>query len=640
MRRIRTIRWQSIYGYLALVVFVLALAAAFVYLQASALYQSQTESALIALAQRAVDHQAMFAPWEKGAAELETALAQLEDLTGAEVVPFGPEGAALAAASPAAPDAGEQVQGPEVRAALNGESGADRRQDASGATSYYVAVPVHDGEDLIGAFQFGFPVPELETTLAHLRTWLMLAFLFAATSVSVIMTVQFLRGAHKLQLLVDMVERITKGDLDTRVLTLYRGEIGRLASALNRMADKLQSQTRKRRREKDRLNTVLQTMNDGIVILNRRGEVSAMNPAAATILDAPLRRSYKRSFVQVARDFRIAAVWDRCLKTNSEQSATIDLANETSVHIVITPFLKRRARGYLVMIRDLTQLRHLQTVRQDFVSNVSHELRTPLASLRALVETLRDGALDDPPAAIRFLDRMEVEVDALTQMVQELMELSRIESGQVPLQRRPVSPQEVVIPAVDRLRAQAERAGLDLSVDIAADAPAVMADAERISQVVTNLVHNAIKFTPSGGRINVRAAQDGEVVRITVHDTGIGISPQDLERVFERFYKADRSRAIGGTGLGLSIASHVVQAHGGEIWADSVEEEWSEFGFSLPLADDPQPLADTANRGDMDEPAQPPAEAAAGSDTGSGADSNGFDTVPSSDAAQSPTIGP
>ncbi len=200
------------------------------------------------------------------------------------------------------------------------------------------------------------------------------------------------------------------------------------------------------------------------------------------------------------------------------------------------------------------------------------------------METLRDSALDDPPSAIRFLDRMEIEVDALTQMVAELMELSRIESGLVPLQQRPVRPLDVVGPAVERLRMQAERGDIELIVDVSDSLPLVMADPERAQQVVTNLVHNGIKYTPEGGSVRVQASQEGDMVRVTVRDSGIGIAVEDLERVFERFFKADRSRAYGGTGLGLSISSHLVQAHGGEIWVDSAEGEWSEFGFSLPIA--------------------------------------------------------
>ncbi len=203
------------------------------------------------------------------------------------------------------------------------------------------------------------------------------------------------------------------------------------------------------------------------------------------------------------------------------------------------------------------------------------------------MDTLRDGALEDPPAAQRFLIRMETELDALTQMVQELLELARIESGQVPLRLAPSSVGELVLPVVEHLQPPAERAGLALAVDLPADIPPVLADAERVRQVVTNLAHNAIKFTPPGGQVSVSAAvtpaRDEVVIR--VRDTGVGIRADDLPRIFERFYKADRARTGGGTGLGLAIARHIVQAHGGRIWVESVEGQGSSFFFSLPVAD-------------------------------------------------------
>jgi two-component system phosphate regulon sensor histidine kinase PhoR len=227
-----------------------------------------------------------------------------------------------------------------------------------------------------------------------------------------------------------------------------------------------------------------------------------------------------------------------------------------------------------------------------------------MAALKALVDTLRDGALADPPAAQRFLDRMDVEVDALTQMVQELLQLSRIESGRAPIRLEPVAVTEVVVPPVDRLRPQAERAGLNLVVDLPAGLPRVLADIDRIQQVVTNVVHNAIKFTPPRGSIEVSAhtlriaaggklastaigagseeLPPGEWVMIQVDDTGVGIPAEDLSRIFERFYKADRARSGGGTGLGLSIAKHIVQAHEGTIWAESTEGEGTTLTFTLP----------------------------------------------------------
>jgi two-component system phosphate regulon sensor histidine kinase PhoR len=221
-----------------------------------------------------------------------------------------------------------------------------------------------------------------------------------------------------------------------------------------------------------------------------------------------------------------------------------------------------------------------------------------------LVDTLRAGALHDPPAAQRFLDRMDLEVDALTQMVQELLQLSRIESGRAPIRLEPVNMAEVVIPPLERLRPQMERAELALSVDIPSPPPSVLADIDRIQQVVTNVVHNAIKFTPAGGSIQVSVREfslvdekctaeelaglemteleSGDWVLITVEDTGVGIPSSDLPRIFERFYKADRARSGGGTGLGLSIAKHIVQAHNGHIWAESVEDQGSSFYIALP----------------------------------------------------------
>ncbi len=248
----------------------------------------------------------------------------------------------------------------------------------------------------------------------------------------------------------------------------------------------------------------------------------------------------------------------------------------------------------MLVLQDLTQMRRLETVRRDFISNISHELRTPLASLKALVDTLRDGALDDPPAARHFINRIEVEVDALTQMVQELLELSRIESGQAPLRLRPTLVADIVLPPVERLQPQADRNELTVTVDLPADLPPVLADAERAQQVVTNLVHNAIKFTPRGGAVHVSATAVGDEVEISVSDTGIGIAAEDLPRIFERFYKADRARASGGTGLGLAIARHVVQGHGGRIWAESQQGRGSRFAFTLLRA------GDLANHGQTD----------------------------------------
>ena len=243
----------------------------------------------------------------------------------------------------------------------------------------------------------------------------------------------------------------------------------------------------------------------------------------------------------------------------------------------------RYSGGSLLLIQDLTRVRHLETVRRDFVSNISHELRTPLASLKALTETLQDGALEDPNAARRFLVRIEAEVDALTQMVAELLELSRIESGQVPLDLKPVNPATLLYTALDRMRMQVERAALTLSVVCPPDLPSIRADAPRLEQVLVNLIHNSVKFTPPGGQVILSAQKAEGFIDFSVQDSGVGIPADALPRIFERFYKTDRARSGGGTGLGLSISRHIVEAHGGRIWVESEEGKGSTFFFTIPV---------------------------------------------------------
>lgn len=230
-------------------------------------------------------------------------------------------------------------------------------------------------------------------------------------------------------------------------------------------------------------------------------------------------------------------------------------------------------------------MRSLQTMRREFVGNVSHEIRTPLAAMKAISETLRDGALYDQLAAKDFLERLDVELDGMTQMVNELIELSRIETGTIKLKLEPVDLNALVKEVANRLKPQADRNHLTLSTNYYADLPTTSADRERVRQVITNILHNAIKFTPPQGKILVSTRQEGQTIIAEVSDTGIGIAAEDLPHIFERFFKADKSRSTTGTGLGLAIAKHTIQAHGGNIWVTSEPGKGSVFGFSLPMTD-------------------------------------------------------
>lgn len=392
------------------------------------------------------------------------------------------------------------------------------------------------------------------------------------------------RQLRPLRELAAVVERMDGAQDGIVPFSDREDEIGKLSRAFQQLTHQLNEQIRELRTEQTRLASVLSEMTDGILIVDAEGAVQLLNPAAALLFGVAGDDPLGKPLVEVVRQHQLVDLWRRAQKRGREEQQTVELSyNHRYLQAFAGP-LGEEGGSTLLMFQDLTRVHQLETVRQDFVSNVSHELRTPIASLKILVETLREGALEDRPTAEHFLERMEDEIDNLTQMVRELLELSRIESGRVPLKRVPVEPLELVSPAVERLRLQAERAKLRLVQDVGTGLPLVFADSERIEQVLVNLVHNAIKFTPPGGEIRVSAVPDGGMVVFSVRDNGVGIAPDVLPRIFERFYKADRSRSSQGTGLGLSIARHLVEAHGGKIWAESQVGAGSTFSFSLPLA--------------------------------------------------------
>ncbi len=407
------------------------------------------------------------------------------------------------------------------------------------------------------------------------------------------------RTTRPLRAVGEAADRIAAGGTTSRILPYRRDEVGDLIIAFNRMVDSQRDQIDRLSEEHQQFGIVLDQMADGVLITDGLSHVTLINPAACRMLRTEEDEAIGRSFAAVVRQHQLIELWQRCQVQGAEQIEAVEIGMDMFLQAVVTPFEQKGASGYLIILQDLTQVRRLQTMRRDFISNLSHELRSPLASLRAVVETLQDGALDDPPAAVRFLDRAEREVDTMTQMVEELTELSQIESGQIRLRLAPVTIQEIVDVPLERSREQAERAGLELLLELPDGLPPVLVDSERIQQVVTNLLHNAIKFTPPGGTVILAASIDeaGNAapyeLTVAISDTGSGIAKQDLSRIFERFYKSDRARTRGrgGTGLGLAIARHIIQSHGGRLWVRSKEGKGSTFYFTLPLAAAAMPIS-------------------------------------------------
>lgn len=506
-------------------------------------------------------------------------------LLSARVTLIGADGTVLGESEEDRAQMDNHLYRPEVQRALAaGQGSATRYSRTLGFDMFYLAVPAQVGGQTVGVVRLALSLQQVEAHVAQVRTIVLAAALVVAVLSGLLALLLADRIARPVRDLTVVAERIVAGDLQARLFPSTRDEVGRLTLTFNRMADVLQQKLGALEQERSRLAAVLQHMADGVLFTDAAGQVLLLNPAAAVLLEAGEPGALGRTLTQVVRHHQLVELWQRCQQTGQEQSGLLEMGHlGRFLQVIVTPVQEAGAPAYLVILQDLTRLRQLERVRRDFVSNVSHELRTPLAAIRAAADTLRDGALDDRPAAERFVDKIEVEVNALAQLVEELLELARIESGQAPLRLQPAAVGDLLLPPVERLRPQAERAGLELRLEVPADLPPALADAERIRQVVLNLVHNAIKFTPAG-QVTVSAERAGDELLIAVRDTGVGISEDDLPRIFERFYKADRARSDGGTGLGLAIARHIVQGHGGRIWAESVEGRGSTFFFTLRTA--------------------------------------------------------
>ncbi|MDO8491377.1 MAG: ATP-binding protein [Dehalococcoidia bacterium] len=473
---------------------------------------------------------------------------------------------------------------PEVIEALASGVGASSRYSAAfGETTMYVAVPVIGNGRTLGVAVVAMPLTVEESSVRGAVTTIAVVTMLAAllTVLGAALIARMI--TRPVRQITRAAQRISSGQLDQQIGVQTDDEIGLLGRAFNEMSVSLKSTIATINDDRSRLAAILSGISDGMILSDLEGAVVMANPAAQNLFGFSEEKARGRPLIEVVRDHEIDEVLKKCLATSREQTAQLYTSTNRFIRAIAVPLSGSKPGGAILLLQDLTEMRSLQTMRREFVGNISHELRTPLATIKAMVETLQDGAIDDKPVARDFLAKIDAEVDRMTQVVEELSELSRIETGRVKLDLEPLDLNQLVEEARTHLAPLAERQKVTLTIEPSPDLPAVPADRQRLRQVITNIVHNAIKFTPAGGKVLVSTMRRGDTAVVLVSDTGIGISREDLPRIFERFFKADRSRSTGGSGLGLAIAKHTVQIHGGDIWVKSEEGKGSTFGFSLPL---------------------------------------------------------
>ena len=412
--------------------------------------------------------------------------------------------------------------------------------------------------------------------------------LVGATAVAASAVVDCLSGRKSSRSIRDVTEgigRIDAGDLDHRIRAESSGDTDKLVAAFNRMAASLTSMMGDLSGERNKLSAVMETMSDGVIVVDSSGDVDLLNGAAATLfgIDPAVGRDTPFS---IGHDHELRQLVAACREAGEPQYAEIILTEgRRTVSAVATPLDEEPGGAVLVTLHDLTELRQVETSRREFVSNVSHELRTPLSSIKAMAETLEGGGLGDSSINADFVHRIHVEADRMTTLVNDLLELTSLQSGQADMKAQQVDIASVIREEGNRYVQVARGLGIEARVSVPEDLPMVVAQEDRMRQVVRNLLDNALKFTPENGRINISASANHDVVEVRVSDNGLGIPPESLPHIFERFYKVERSRRNEGSGLGLAIVKNIVQAYGGEVHVESHEGEGSTFSFTLSVAE-------------------------------------------------------
>jgi two-component system phosphate regulon sensor histidine kinase PhoR len=479
---------------------------------------------------------------------------------------------------------------PEVQAALAGEiHREDRYSNTLRERFVYVAVPVfHDGR-VVAVVRAAVSRAESRRELRRYQGMLLGGLTVATLAVSLVGWRLARRQSRPFEEVADAAQRLAQGNETERLPTSDVQELARLSDSLNQLAQELEDRGHMIGRQGHELEAVLASMIEGVLAVDSEERVISINRAAARLVGGNVAELTGRSLQEVIRnaDLRRLAMQALASEESVEDDIVLRGEDDRILQVCGTSLrdVKGRSVGAVLVLHDVTHYRHLENVRRDFVANVSHELKTPIASIKGFVETLLDGASENPDDAKRFLRIVARQADRLNQIIEDLLSLSKIEQseqeGNLPLEEGPI--RAILEAAVaDCQAAAAER---DIRINVSCDESVVAnINARLLEQAVDNLLDNAIKYSDPGEEVLITArALAGEVL-ISVTDHGCGIDRDHLPRLFERFYRVDkaRSRKLGGTGLGLAIVKHIVQAHGGKVFVQSTPGKGSTFTIHLP----------------------------------------------------------
>lgn len=485
------------------------------------------------------------------------------------------------------------IDRPEIKEVSNGTGvgSSIRFSNTLNMDMLYLAIPVTTSRgELAGVIRLAKSLQNINQVVKnYLKQYFF--FFISLLLISIALIWRFTSNLiNPLQEMTELVSEIAGGNYSKRInLKGNNREIKKLKQKFNFMAEKLDNKIKEISTEKNKIKAILSSMVDGLIAIDEKQNVILINPAARKMLSLQKVEINGKSLTSTVRNHRLSNFMEEALTERNiiSQEIVLNREEEKILRCHFAPIIneKEKLLGGVIVMTDITELRHLEQVRKEFVANVSHELKTPLTSIIGYVDTLLESNEIDQETSQRFLRVIKDEADRLEFLIQDLLHLSKVEQENPDL--KPGYIQEVADRTINRLREKAEKKNVKLRGEYEDDLPPVFMIREQIEQVLVNLVDNSIKYTEQDGEVIIRLSPRGDQIKIEVEDNGIGIPYEDQDRIFERFYRVDkaRSRELGGTGIGLSIVKHIVQNHNSKINLESTPGEGSRFWFDLKIVD-------------------------------------------------------
>jgi two-component system phosphate regulon sensor histidine kinase PhoR len=477
---------------------------------------------------------------------------------------------------------------PEVTAAFDGRMTDNIRYSATTHQRMLYAATKVPGDSKMVA-RVSLPLAWVDQAKSRTRAMLLGGALVALLAAVVMASAAAILLSRGLRDLTAVARRMAVGDLEARSRMETADEIGELGRTLDHLAANLSRSVRELRDDRDLLGRILQSMREGVLVMDGERRILLANPSLREmlLLDSDVTG---RSTIEVIRNAELQSIVSKALAASDPLSGEIEVGGIKPRRLLVyAARLSGEPRALVLVLFDVTEMRRLEIVRRDFVANVSHELRTPVASVRSAAETLRMAIEHDPKSAMQFIDIIERNGCRLGELINDLLDLSRIEAKEYRLKLERTDLRQLSEKAVAAFAERASSRRMQLTVEIPNHLPPALVDVSAFDRILTNLLDNALKYCPDGASVSVNAREAGTKIEVSVSDSGAGIDANHLPRLFERFYRVDngRSRDMGGTGLGLSIVKHLVEAMGGDVSVESVPGKGATFAFTLSRPDEP-----------------------------------------------------